>query len=297
MRSRDSALPPSGRQALSASADDINRRATVPAASGPAGRQSDRSANLIIRMLILLVGLSTIFALPASAREALRIAYPIFPPFHWVNGQGQMQGLFYDIIAEALEKRMGVALIWTAYPWTRCQENLKTGMDDAILTVPTAERSTYTITHPHAFYEKPLNLFTYEGHPHMDAIQRIGSIADLADSGFSVITYGGNGWNRKHIRSRGIKTYETPHLENVWRMLAQRRGDLVIEWPPGAWPMISRLKLSQQIVDTGITISTMPFHLLLRKGAADLSILNAFDATIQRMKADGTMASILKRYQ
>jgi polar amino acid transport system substrate-binding protein len=251
----------------------------------------------MIRALILLVILPMIFPVPARAREALRIAYPVFPPFHWMNKQGQMQGLFYDILTEAIEKRMGVALIWTAYPWTRCQENLKTGVDDAILTVPTPERDTYTITHPHAFYEKPLNLFTYSGHPRMDAIQRIGRIADLDNSGLAVITYSGNGWNSKHIRSRGIRTYETPHLENVWRMLAQKRGDLVIEWPPGAWPMISRLGLGQQIVDTGITISTMSFHLLLRKGAADLSILNAFDATIQRMKADGTMASILKRHQ
>jgi polar amino acid transport system substrate-binding protein len=297
MRSRDSILPPPARQVSSASARDITPPETRSAASGPTARRNDRRAKRIACALLLLALLPMIFPIPASAREALRIAYPVFQPFHWVNDQGQMQGLFYDIITEALEKRMGIAVIWTAYPWIRCQENLKTGVDDIILTVPTAERSVYTITHQHPFYEKPLNLFTYKGHARMDAIRRIGGIGDLASSGLKVITYSGNGWNSKHIRSQGIRTYETPYLESVWRMLAQKRGDLVIEWPPSAWPMISRLNLDQQIIDTGFTITAMPFHLLLRKGAADPTMLQAFDATVQRMKADGTISAILRRYQ
>ena len=55
-----------------------------------------------------------------------------------------MKGLFYDIISEALEKRMGISVTWTAYPWKRCQENLKAGIDDAILTVPTARTQVPT---------------------------------------------------------------------------------------------------------------------------------------------------------
>lgn len=297
MRSRDSILPPVARQAPSASARDITPPETRTAASDPTTRRSDRRVNRITCALLLLALLPMIFPIPASAREALRIAYPVFQPFHWVNDQGQMQGLFYDIITEALEKRMGIVVIWTAYPWIRCQENLKTGVDDVILTVPTVERSAFTVTHPHPFYEKPLNLFTYRGHPRMDAIRRIGSIGDLTNCGLKVITYSGNGWNSKHIRSQGIMTYETPHLESVWRMLGQKRGDLVIEWPSSAWPMISRLKLDQQIIDTGLTIASMPFHLLLRKGAADPTMLQAFDATVQRMKADGAISAILRRYQ
>jgi polar amino acid transport system substrate-binding protein len=238
-------------------------------------------------------------AFPAvgHSQSPLRIAFPVFPPFHWVDDHGAMKGLFYDIISEALEKRMGISVTWTAYPWKRCQENLKAGIDDAILTVPTAERSTYTVTHTHPFYYKPLNLFTYAGHPRLMQIKSIHAIADLKRGDFAVITYSGNGWNKKNVESLGVKTYETPYLESVWKMLAQKRGDVVIEWPPGAWPDIDRLGLADRIIDTGTTLASMPFHLLIRKNSYYTTILDHFDATIVQMYSDGIMSMILSRYE
>jgi polar amino acid transport system substrate-binding protein len=231
-----------------------------------------------------------------DAQTRLRIAYPYFPPFHWVNENSAMAGFFYEILAEALEKRMGLTVVWTSYPWTRCQENLKAGIDDAVITVPTAERAAYTVTHRDPFYQKPLHLFTYADHPRWAQIKKIRKIADLKKGGFSVITYSGNGWHKENIQPLGIKTYETAYLENVWKMLAEKRGDTVIEWPPGAWPDIRRAEVPDRIVDTSITLSAMPFHLLIRKDHPRVDLLAAFNENIKRMKADGTMKVILSRY-
>lgn len=232
----------------------------------------------------------------AEAQTLLRIAYPAFPPFHWVREDGAMTGLFYDILTEALEKRMAVKMIWTAYPWIRCQESLKTGADDALITVPTAERAVYTVTHRDAFYRKPLHLFTYADHPRWNRIKAIRSLTDLRDGGFSVITYSGNGWHKENLQPLGIKTYETGHLINVWKMLAARRGDAVIEWPPGAWPEIRQAGETDRIVDTAVALSTMPFHLLIRKDHPRRDLLAAFNETVHRMRVDGVMERILSRY-
>jgi polar amino acid transport system substrate-binding protein len=232
----------------------------------------------------------------ADAQTRLRIAYPYFPPFHWVNEKSEMAGFFYEIITEALETRMGLTVVWTSYPWTRCQENLKAGMDDAVITVPTAERAAYTVTHRDPFYQKPLHLFTYADHPRWAQIKKIRKIADLKKGGFSVITYSGNGWHKENIQPLGIKTYETAYLENVWKMLAEKRGDTVIEWPPGAWPDIGRAGVSSRIVDTSITLSAMPFHLLIRKDHPRADLLAGFNEIIKGMKADGAMKAILSRY-
>jgi polar amino acid transport system substrate-binding protein len=249
---------------------------------------------------IALFIFATMFILTSAsivnAKTLLRIAYPTFPPFHWAKDDGKMTGFFYEIISEALEKRMGLIVVWTSYPWTRCQENLKIGTDDAVITVPTAERAVYTVTHKDPFYQKTLNLFTHVDHPRMTEIKKIREIADLRDGGFSVITYSGNGWHEEHVQSLGVKTYVTPHLESVWKMLAEKRGDTVIEWPPGAWPDIMRIGASERIVDTTITISAMPFHLLIRKDYPRVDILNDFNNTINRMQEDGTITSILSRY-
>ena len=207
-----------------------------------------------------------------------------------------MTGFFYDILTEALQNRMDVTLVWTAYPWIRCQESLKNGTEDAVITVPTEERAAFTVTHREAFCHKSLNLFTYADHPRLDQIKKVRRIADLRDGGFSVITYSGNGWHKTHVQPLGVKTYETGYLVNVWTMLAQRRGDTVIEWPPGAWPDIKHAGVSDRVVDTSIVLSTMPFHLLIRKDYPRLDLLTEFNGVIKKMKADGTMKRILSRY-
>jgi polar amino acid transport system substrate-binding protein len=232
----------------------------------------------------------------AGAQTRLRIAYPNFPPFHWMNEQGTMAGFFYEIITEALEKRMGLQVVWTSYPWIRCQENLKAGTDDAVLTVPTPERARYTVTHRDPFYQKSLNLFAYANHPQWDRIKKIRTIADLKKGGFSVITYSGNSWHKSHVEPLGIKTHETAYLENVWKMLAEKRGDTVIEWPAGAWPDIMRAGVPDRIVDTSITLSSMPFHLLIRKDYPRTDLLAEFNGVINKMKADGSMKTILAKY-
>jgi polar amino acid transport system substrate-binding protein len=246
----------------------------------------------LIFAVIIIVMISPI----AIADTTLRIAYPVFPPFHWVDENSEMKGFFYEILTEALEKRMGLTVVWTAYPWPRCQENLKNGKDDAVITVPTAERAGYTLTHMTSFYKKPLNLFTYVDHPRYAEIKTIKKITDIKAGAFSVITYSGNSWHIENVQSMGIKTYESSSLQNVWRMLAEKRGDIVIEWPPGAWPDIRRADVSDRVVDTAIQISEMPFHLLIRNDAPHSNILPEFDETIKSMMKDGTIALILSKY-
>ena len=259
-------------------------------------RSARRTAVKTVRLIWILV---FVILLPLSghAQPPLRIAFPIFPPFHWIDKEGHVTGFFYDIIVEALDKKMGIATAWTVYPWFRCQENLKVGADDAVLTVPTTERGVFTVTHPHPFYQKPLSLYTYVDHPRIDEIRKIETIADIKARGFSVITYSGNGWNKMHVRSIGIETFESSYLDNIWKMLARRRGDIVIEWPAGAWPVIERLGLKHQIIDTGIIPASMPFHLLIRKGAPQTGILAEFDTIIVGMIADGTIQTIIKQYE
>lgn len=231
-----------------------------------------------------------------AATSILRIAYPVFPPFHWVKEDGEMTGFFYEILMETLENRMGLMVVWTAYPWPRCQENLKFGKDDAVITVPTAERAEFTVTHKTPFYQKTMNVFTYIDHHRFSEINHIRNIADIKTGGFSVITYSGNSWHKENIQSMGIKTYESSSLQNVWKMLAEKRGDMVIEWPPGAWPDIRDAGVAYRVVDTTIQISEMPFHLLIRKDAPQVNILAEFDERIKSMIKDGTIALILSKY-
>lgn len=233
----------------------------------------------------------------AYAEKPLVIDYPDFYPFFTRDASGRMTGFFYEIITGALTERMGIEVEWRRFPWGRCQANVRDGFADAIVTVPTKKRLQYTLTHPTPFYRKSLHLFTRSDHPRMGDVLRVKSIADIAEMKFSVVTYVANDWNKTHVESLGIRTYKTPQLNGVWLMLAEGRGDIAIEWPFAAWPEIKEQSLSALLIDTGTVLGSMPFHLLVGKESAYLSVLGEFEKTILDMKADGVIDAVVKRYK
>ncbi|MUM76896.1 transporter substrate-binding domain-containing protein [Pseudodesulfovibrio sp. F-1] len=231
----------------------------------------------------------------AVAQAPLRIDYPDFWPFFTRDEAGEMTGFFHDVVTEALA-RLGMRATWHSFPWGRCQENVRSGEADAMITVPTAERLEYSRTHDAPFHLKELVVFTRADHPSRFEVEALASIDDILAAGFSVVTYVGNGWNEVNIRSRGIRTYEVPYLKNVWLMLAQGRADIVIEWPGGAWPDIKAQGLAQEIVQTGVVLESMPFHLLVGRDSPHVDLLPRFNETILEMRHDGTIDSILDTY-
>jgi len=261
------------------------------------------SLNTIAFARIVLVCLCVLLAAPsvdasehtASQGDSISIHYPDFWPF-FTRRDGKMTGFFYEIVSEALG-RMDIKSEWQVYPWGRCQENVKSGLGEAMITVPTAERLEYADTHLNPFYLKELKVFTYAGHSNLPTIMSIREIGDIKKAGLTVITYVGNGWNDRHVKSRGIKTYETPKLPNVWRMLANRRGDIVIEWPGAAWPDILKSNLLGEIVETDVSLQAMPFHLLVSKKSTYIGRLAEFNQVILEMKKDGMIASIVEKYE
>jgi polar amino acid transport system substrate-binding protein len=254
----------------------------------------------ITRITLCILAALWAVVLPApgspTAQEVLRMAYPAFLPFHGRDSAGNMTGFFHEIMTEALERRMGLAVTWSEYPWPRCQNYVATGRADAMITVPTPERLTYSLTHPTPFYEKQLMIFTGADHPRLGDILAVRTLADIRQKGFSVITYIGNGWSRNNVESLDIPVKESPTLEGIWPMLAARRGDIVIEWPMGAWPDIRKTHLENRIVQVHTVLDAMPFHLLVGKDSRFSGILEDFEQAIAAMKEDGTMEKILSPY-
>lgn len=251
-----------------------------------------------MRKLSGVIGIIVVLVFPGMimAQAGLTIAYPDFYPFFTRKDNGEMAGFFYEIISEALDKRMGVTVHWRQMPWKRCQEEVRAGRYDAMITVPTPERSTYCLTHQDPLYLKKMVLFTYAGHPDLDRIRTIESVRDIKAMGYSVVTYSGNGWHDKHISSLGIPSWETSEVHNVWKMLAAGRGDLAIEWPAGARLGMEKAGVRDKIIDTGIALQSMPFHLMIHNGSGHTRILNQFNRTINDMAGDGTMTGILGAY-
>lgn len=246
---------------------------------------------LLLLIFVYQVTPSTAFAI----QSPLVLAYPEYQPFFYRDASGGMRGFFYEIVTEAFE-RLDVKSVWQDCPWKRCQLYVRAGEADAMITVPTVERAEYTMTHPEPFYEKSLKVFTYEGHPRMQEILALQSLDDILDGRFTVITYIGNGWHADNVESRGIQTYATPNLVNVWKMLENNRGDLVIEWPYAAWNHIEECCDESRFIETDVELDSMPFHLLISKNSKYVGILDEFNRSIREMKNDGTIRELVGKY-
>lgn len=256
------------------------------------------SRHINIRWGFVFMTISLLFFLPSNAnsRDALKIAYPNFYPFFEETESGGTRGFFYDIILYAYEKRMNIKTEWASYPWKRCQAYVKSGHFDAMITVPTKNRLNYSKTHKEPFYIKKLKIFTYKNHEQWNKIQRIQSVEDIKNDGLSIITYAGNGWHKQKISIYGIPTFETPEVDLIWKMLAAKRGDIVIEWPVGAYSGIKRMKVSDKIVETDAELESMPFHLMIGNQSKYVHTLPLFNQIIKDMISDGTMEEILSTY-
>ncbi len=257
---------------------------------------SGRALRLCACLLCALFCLCGLRA-PAAAAGPLRIAYAEFWPFHWRDAQGRMNGLFHDILSEALERRMGLETVWEEYPWARCQANVRDGAADAMLTVPTMERSSYARVSGEAFYRKGMHVFTRAGHPRREQILALSSLEDIRAGGFSVITYMGNGWSQMHVEPMGIPVVQTSSLRSVWLMLAEGRGDLVIEWPPAARHELSGLDLENAVVLGRGEVAGMSFHLLVGTSSPYVGILPEFSRVVREMRKDGALDRIAAKYQ
>lgn len=251
----------------------------------------------VLKIIFLLCAISMIYApIAHTTKNSITITYHDFWPLLKTEKNGTMSGIFYEIITEAMN-RLNIKIKWESYPWSRCQRYVKAGIADGIMTIPTNERTTYSVTHPTPFYHKNTQLFTYKGNPQKSTMDRIKNLEDIKDANLTVITYLGDGWNKNHIEPLGITTYKATKIDKVWPMLIHKRGDVVIEWPLAAWIEINKQNLSKKIILTNGTIDSMPFHLLISKKSKYVEILPELDLIIQRMLKDGTIDGILRKYK
>lgn len=265
---------------------------TMPQQSSFFGLFAKKALYQCVLMVLVVFFLSST---AVAHHPSLHIDYPNYWPFFSRDEDGNMEGFFYDIITEAFI-RMDMRASWHEYPWGRCQVNVQCGEASAMISVPTKERLEYTVTHKHSFYMKDLTIFTSIDHPKIKKIEAVTSIEDILRLDLSVVTYVGNGWNDTHIKSRGIKTYQTPRLKNVWQMLANKRADIAIEWPGAAWAHIVSEGVSDKIVQTEVVVASMPFHLLVRKGELFVERLEEFDRIIVEMQEEGLIDEMVRKY-
>jgi polar amino acid transport system substrate-binding protein len=251
------------------------------------------------RRTFINAGLLTLGAISASplrgrAATPMHISYfDYFAPFSFLNDKQEMQGVFVDVLIEALQNRMQIPLTHQGFPWARAQQMVREGYADAFCTVPTNERREYTEVSAEPLVTATFTMFTRRNGPNVAKLNDVKSLAEL--SPFLIGHYLGSGW--AHQKLGGMRIDWATNLDMALRKLAYGRNDVFIDVAEVIRPRIKELKLENDLIELPQVLDTQQFNLCVRKESAFTKMLPDFDKVIRQMRLDGSLAAIYRKFE
>lgn len=245
---------------------------------------------MTLRVFLLLF---MCFSAPVlEAQEPLKMVYfNDFAPFSWQGAQ-QMQGIYVDILHEALATRMKLNVSHQGFPWARAQALVKAHKADGFITVPTEQRSVYT-----HFSEDVLSLttsiFVRKSHPKFNSMKNIKTIAEL--KGYVLVDYVGNGWASNALIDQNV--HWLARFDQIFPYMVQGRGDAHVASRHMVNYNLKKHGFKGKIIELPHPVASLFAHLCLGKGSNYVKILPEFNRVIKAMKQDGSINAIFEKYK
>ena len=244
---------------------------------------------IILCLLILCPGM--------AISQAVHYVFQEYRPANFLDETGQPAGFFVDIIREAVENRLGLDLRISVFPWVRCQALVRQGEADLMTTIPTPGRLEYADLVNVPIWIKQYRLYTYRNHPRVPEMHGIRSLEEIRKARFTVISYIGNNWAKTNLEDIGVPVLDATSVEGMYRMLIARRGDIIVDDPILVRDSLNAAGLENRIVLTEGLVESSAFYPMISK-QSDLSArTEEFADALQAMWEDGSIESIMDRYQ
>ncbi len=128
---------------------------------------------LFIIIILNLVFFTPVYASDKKQTQSITFASLKWIPFCYIDKQGNVEGLYIDLLKEIFETEMGFKLEYKILPWKRAQLEVMNGTADFLVTVATKERLEYAIKSEYPILQLYLYVYTYKGHPKLDVIKTI----------------------------------------------------------------------------------------------------------------------------
>ncbi len=240
---------------------------------------------LIIRMLLNV----------AFAEEILKIAHDSnYPPLSWQEEKKGM-GILIDVTEEALSRRMGVKISHHFFPWKRVQKYVEEGAMDAFITNHTQTRKKYTYAGNELITNIKRSIFIKNGNVKIPEVSKAKNISQIKP--FTTGNYIGNGWAEANLKDMNI--IWTSSFESTLKMLSNDRFDIFIGNPLSTKYKLKVLNIQNIIMLSNSLEDIKPsqFKLLIGKNSKYVYILKEFDSTLRKMREEGVIDSIIKKYQ
>jgi polar amino acid transport system substrate-binding protein len=243
-----------------------------------------------IRAALLI--LFCLFSCHVQGQQPLKLVYfNDFAPYSWLDN-GQMKGIYVDILQEALHSRMNFQVSHEGFPWARAQAKVESGLADAFITVPTKQRSVYT-NFSDSVLELTTQVFVRASHPNLENMKNITDISQL--KGYILVDYVGNGWATNALKDMNV--HWLARFDQIFPYLLKSRGDAHAADGHMVRYNLKKMGYKDKIIEMPHPVASLSAHLCLGKKSQYAGLLKTFNQTIKIMKQDGTIDNIFRQYQ
>ncbi len=246
-----------------------------------------------MKKIVIVILMCILLAFMGCSKKPLQFTFLDYPPYCWVDTDGQARGIYIDIINEVVHNQMGIPVVYHEYSWDVAQQLVKDGKADAFITVPTPERGQYTEISNEPLISDVSVMFTQKDNKKLEEIKKITSISDLKN--FQLLDYTGSGWAKVHLAGYDIEWF--PGVKEVLLELASGKGDIFVQTSLLTKYNIKALNLEDKIIEIPTPLDQIHFYLCIGKNSSYVHILPEFDKIITEMKENGTLQKIVDKYQ
>lgn len=132
--------------------------------------------------------------------------------------------------------------------------------------------------------------------PALARLQDVHSLDDLARADITVVGITGNGWVKKNIEGRGIRTVHASGTIGTVRMLIGRRGDVIVDMSSQINWILKDMPGGNEIVELPAVMEMVDWHLQISRKSPVVDDLPRLTAAIKELKASSRYEAILKAY-
>jgi polar amino acid transport system substrate-binding protein len=246
-----------------------------------------------IFLIFICVFLMAFVAQADSCTKTIRTTEE--PPYHYSSTEvnGGVTGTHADTIRAVLEM-MNCNAVFVNLPWARAMADLQSGRIDIISGVfDTPERRQFA-HYAQSGYVSPNVLFMREKDPRRAKISSFSDFmqSDLVLGALIDVNYGPEYWQAKQSGLMNERLSLTSDRRLLWRLLSRDRVDAVISDRLTALVEMKRFGFANDIVNTGIALSSDPAYIIFSKASVDEAFVTRFNEVYTALSESGVLQQI-----
>jgi len=254
------------------------------------------------RWFAAVAPIALLFCAPApesvEAACALRVGWNQYAIYTFEDAQGKATGIDVEL-TRAIANDIGCTVTFLKLPWARVLNEIKDGTLDMTTSASrTPERETFArFSAP--YREAEVAIFVRKGG---SKVYKLDLLSSIPRAGFTLGIVAGYYYGAKFERLMKDPAFAA-HVEgatdypiNIRKLLHNRIDGFLVD---DIGVMVGEMKIlgvTEQLERYPLQIAAESLHMMFSKKSVDPSIVEAVNANLAKMKADGRLESIMDRF-